>query len=395
MAEELPVPLDRPPPGVGSSGGPSPAADRRRGWRTALQRAVLAGAVAVLVLAVLAGLRRIGWDLDVPRAALREHGFLAVSGFLGSVVALERAIALGHRAGYLAPLAGVGSALLVIADVAHPLAAALAIVAPAGLLVIFLVLLRRRGRTLELLVLTAGAAAWLGGNVLWTADWAIPRLLPWWIGFLALTIAGERLELTRWRPISGPARAAMLGALAGLGLGLAFSLAWRDGGAVLFGAALVVVAAWLLRYDIARRSIRRPGLPRYMAVALIASYVWLAVVGGLFWHAGDADFGPDYDALIHAFFLGVAVSAIMAHAPVILPAVARVPQRFHPLQYAGVIALHGTLGLRVGADLAGWPDGREWGALGNALALAVFAAGLVLVTAGPGLRGALARRAAS
>ena len=35
------------------------------------------------------------------------------------------------------------------------------------------------------------------GNGLWLAGRPIYAVVPWWVGFLVLTIAGERLELSR------------------------------------------------------------------------------------------------------------------------------------------------------------------------------------------------------
>ena len=40
--------------------------------------------------------------------------------------------------------------------------------------------------------------------------------------------------------------------------------------------------------------------------------------------------GPAYDAVVHAVFLGFTLSMIMAHAPVILPAVLRRPLPYRP-----------------------------------------------------------------
>ena len=40
-------------------------------------------------------------------------------------------------------------------------------------------------------------ALWLVGNTCWLVGWPVPQVVPWWSGFLVLTIAGERLELSR------------------------------------------------------------------------------------------------------------------------------------------------------------------------------------------------------
>jgi hypothetical protein len=42
-----------------------------------------------------------------------------------------------------------------------------------------------------------GAVAWLAGNLLWLSGWLVAQIVLWWVAFLILTIAGERLELGR------------------------------------------------------------------------------------------------------------------------------------------------------------------------------------------------------
>ena len=66
----------------------------------------------VIVAALLAGLwaGRLGWKLPTWQARLASaHGPLMVAGFLGTLVALERTVALGDRWCYAAPgLSGAG-----------------------------------------------------------------------------------------------------------------------------------------------------------------------------------------------------------------------------------------------------------------------------------------------
>jgi hypothetical protein len=101
-------------------------------------------------------------------------------------------------------------------------------------------------------------------------------------------------------------------------IGLAISLPAFDVGIRIAGAALLALALWLFRYDIAGRTVREHGLPRYMAVSLLCGYFWLAAAGML-WITFADDFvaGPKYDAMLHAVFLGFVFSMIFAHAPVI------------------------------------------------------------------------------
>lgn len=112
------------------------------------------------------------------------------------------------------------------------------------------------------------------------------------------------------------------------------------------GAALLALALWLACFDIARRTLRAPGLRRYMAVCLLARYAWLAV-GGAAW-AAMAQGAPARDAAFHALGLGFAMSMVMAHAPVILPALARVKVEFGGAFYLPLGLLHASLALGPG-----------------------------------------------
>lgn len=94
--------------------------------------------------------------------------------------------------------------------------------------------------------------------------------------------------------------------------------------------------------------------------------------------------GRGYDAVLHAVFLGFVLSMIMAHAPVILPAVIRRPLPYRPVMYVPLALLHATLLLRVlvgdarGVDLA-----VQVGGVGNIVALLLF----VVLAAGSAIAG--------
>ena len=49
------------------------------------------------------------------------------------------------------------------------------------------------------MVMSAGALAWAVGNVCWWTGWPFNRVVPWWIAFLAPTMVGERLDLSRFQ----------------------------------------------------------------------------------------------------------------------------------------------------------------------------------------------------
>jgi hypothetical protein len=165
-------------------------------------------------------------------------------------------------------------------------------------------------------------------------------------------------------------------AVAAAGLGL--SLAAPDAGARVTGAGWLLLGLWLLRYDVAGRTIRLRGLTRYMAACLLPGYGWLAFGGGL-WLAlgGGYSAGPYYDALLHSLLVGFVLSMIFGHAPIILPSVLGLPVLYRPSFYLHLGLLHASLLVRVAGDLAGLHDLRQWGGLLNEAAVVVFVGNLV------------------
>ena len=337
----------------------------------------------LLLAALWAGLVRLGWGLPAISATLPgAHGPLMVGGFLGTLIGLERAVAMRRAWAYLAPaLSGLGGvALLLALGLAWPFWAVGPLLLTLGSLAlvgVYLALLRVQF-TLFTGTMALGAAVWAVGNVLWLGWLPIYQTALWWAGFLILTIAGERLELTRMLPRSPVSTPLFVAALLPFAGGLVLSVVWHDAGVRLLGVGLVGLGLWLARYDIARRTVRQAGVTRYMAISLLAGYAWLLVAGVLALGFGAVAAGPRYDALLHSLFLGFVFSMIFAHALVILPAVTGLTVPFRPLFYAHLALLHAALVLRVGSDLLGWTEGRQWGGLGTVVALLVFLANTAL-----------------
>ncbi|MCA9969297.1 MAG: hypothetical protein KC425_03730 [Anaerolineales bacterium] len=337
-------------------------------------RALLALALLTLLAALWAGLLRIGWPWPPLQPMLpAAHGPLMVSGFLGTLIALERAVALQKRAAYLVPLASGAGGLLLIGGFSWTWGSRLLLLGSVGLLLLFGVLLRRH-RALHTGVMALGAAAWLLGNGLLALGWPIYRAAPWWLAFLVLTIAGERLELSRVLRLSARVRGLFVAATAVFLLALLLSLASYAAGMRAAGLGMLALAAWLLRYDIARRTIRRSGLTRYIAACLLSGYVWLGVGGVLALVYGGVAAGPAYDAILHAVFLGFVFAMIFGHAPIIFPAILGRPMAYRPIFYGHLALLHLSLVLRVLGDVAAFPALRRWGGLLNALVLLLFLA---------------------
>ncbi|OBF94749.1 hypothetical protein A5790_08610 [Mycobacterium sp. 852002-51152_SCH6134967] len=294
-----------------------------------------------------AALLRLGLPAPVETVRLAEvHGIVLVLGFVGTVIALERAVASGRRWCYLAPaLSGLG-AILLVSPAPRPLADT-ALLAGAALLVAVYVPLWQRSWDAAVLVQAAGAVLATGAALLWAAGLPAPDLLGWLAGFLILTIAGERLELARVA-LSDTRAEMLLGAATGtLVIGAVTQLIWSTVGFALLGAGVLAVACWLFRFDVARRTIHTTGLTRYMAVCLLAGYAWLMVPGLAWLLVGAVNSGVGYDAIVHAVMLGFVLSMIMAHAPVILPAVLRRPLPYTPTMYGPVMLLHASLLLRI------------------------------------------------
>jgi hypothetical protein len=161
-------------------------------------------------------------------------------------------------------------------------------------------------------------------------------------------------------------------------LGLLLSLFNLDGGARLSGMAMVALALWLLRYDVARYTLRKSGLTRFMAICLLSGYGWLGLSGLLTLSFGGVGAGFHYDAILHAVFVGFVISMIFAHAPIIFPAITGKAISFSSVFYLHLALLHLSLLLRVGSDLSHWLPGRQWGGLLNVAAILLFMANTLL-----------------
>lgn len=347
-----------------------------------LQRVPLfALALVGLVVGVGAGLARLGWSAPAWIASASSlHGPLMVGGFLGVVIALERAVAIGKGWSYLGPLlTGLGT-LAAVAGAQSVSAGCFA----AGSLVLLAasVDVLRRQTALFTFTLALGALCWCVGNALWATGSTVHEIVLWWLAFLILTIAGERLELSRLLPPSPTAKrmfAALIVVIAG---GLLGGPRYR--GVQLFGAGVLALSLWLLKQDIARRTVRNRGLTRFIAVCLLSGYAWLAVGGGIMVAAHALSPGsPAYDAALHAILLGFVFSMIFGHAPIIFPAVVRVEIAYHPTFYLPLLLLHASLLVRLAGDATERYHWTRIGAILNAVALAAF----ILSTVSAGIRG--------
>lgn len=341
-------------------------------WAGARRLPILGLALALLFTALWAGLIRLGWSWPVLLLSLpMAHGPLMINGFLGTLIGLERAVALQTRWAYAAPLCTAVGAIMLLTGMG----------ATAGILLILLgglLLLAVMGKifalhpTFDVGVIAGGVALGLVGNGLWLSGRPVGQLVFWWASFLILTIAGERLELSRLLRLTPQVVAAFLAAVTLIVGGLVISLFWFVSGSRLSGVGMVFLAVWLLVYDIARRRVKAGGQARFIALALLSGYLWLGIGGGLAVVYAGYLAGPYYDAFLHAIFLGFVFTMIFAHAPIVFPAVLQRSFVYSPRFYSHLLLLHATLLLRIGSDLFLWQPGRLWGGLLNALVLLLF-----------------------
>jgi hypothetical protein len=346
----------------------SPAGARLKYERLPL----LAVSIFALVAALWAGLLRLGWSVPAIQPGLYvAHGPLMVCGFLGTLISLERAIALGEGWSYAAPALSGAGALALIVGTPDPIGALLITLGSLGLIANFVAILRRQ-TALFTITMALGAGAWFVGNCLWLVRIPIIEMFFWWTGFLVLTIVGERLELSRLTGLGERNRPLFIAGTGVFVVGLALGLPEAALGIRLAGLGMLVMALWLWRYDLARRTVRQQGLTRFIAVNLLAGYFWLSI-GALAWlWFGDDLTTLHYDVMLHAIFLGFVFSMIFAHAPVIFPAVLQRPLPYKRTFYLHSALLHLSLGLRIGGDLWGSYPAYQWGGLLSVLALLVF-----------------------
>lgn len=354
-------------------------------WRGGIAVSALLAALNLLAGAS-GGLARLG--LATPGAAIGVHGAVLACGFFGTLIALERAVALRRLAGLIAPLAaGLGGVLAwaVHAEAAAQIAWVVAAIALIGL---YLHAGHTRAWSLPLAVELCGTLCWGAGTAAWAAG-SLAAGVTGWMAFLVLTIAAERRELTQMMRL--PLRAQRLFgvvialALAAVALGLAhtFGAASGAGSDALWWTACALLAIWLLRWDIAPRQWRKPSWLGHTAQCLTVGYLWL-LAGALLGLAGLAWPGGVTTLARHAVLLGFVFAMVFGHAPIILPALARVRPLYTPWARVPIWILSASLLMRGAALAVGSSRGLALAGAAHAVALLWFASAMLVgVVRGP------------
>ncbi len=332
-------------------------------------------AIANLALGVYAGLGRMGGTSTYLTGYL-HHGAIMVGGFLGSLIALEKVIPLKERWLLIIPLTSAASVVMLWTGY-FTAGVWMLIAASAGLAGVFLFYLSKH-RELHLWLMLAGGISLCIGNCVLLSRTFYPSALPWWIGFLLFVIVSERLELSKFLPVTATHKRWLVGMLGVFVAGILLS--FHTMGNYVSGVALMGIAVWLMRHDIVRINLRKSGLTRFTGVALLLGYVALLLTGIFFIALPEIAYA--YDAFVHMFFLGFVFSMIFAHGPIILPGVLGLMVKpYHRFLYVPLFLLHGSLVLRIGADinLFSYSYQLPAGYL-NALAILLYFATLVTIT---------------
>jgi hypothetical protein len=334
-----------------------------------------------LVLGVAGGLARMG--APGPRGpALALHGLLLVSGFFGTLISLERFIALRRPAWLLAPAASAAGG--VVAWSGGPVEGALLCWLVAGLALLAGCVLEA-GRSLmrlPLLLRILGAACWSAGTLLWLQGALAYQALPGWLAFLVLTIASERDDVAgtlRTRPLAAVAFGAgvVLLPLSMLVAGLEATLrlqipasAQAPGPGLIQWTGCLLLALVLLTSDVSQG--QGEGWGRWEWRATRVADVWLLVASllGLSQHwLPFAGAGPAW----HALLLGFAFSTLFAQMPRLLMSVSGARLRYTSWFVLPLVLLSASLVLRVVAAGFQHPFALLTAGVGHTVAIATYA----------------------
>ena len=320
---------------------PTSSAGSHRAW-------LMVGAGISLLAGLDGALLLLGvWSPVMSTRLSKWHGPLMVLGFVGTVICLERAVALGHRLAYLVPaMSGFGVIVLLAPLPFDSARAGLALLtlAQLGLLTIY-VPLWRRSHDDAVVIQGAGAFCAAGAAALLTTGAHVSQIVGWLACYMILTICGERLELSRLTMARNRALPTLcLAVVAALLVSVVSpAIGWRVLGVVLIG-----LAVWLCRHDVARGGLRRGGQAAYIGTLLMIGYLWLATAGIVCTIQRPPTSRNGYDAVVHSLFLGFTMGMILGHAPIILPAVLQVRLEWTTWFWLPAFLLEASLLVRIG-----------------------------------------------
>lgn len=323
---------------------------------------ILPIALFSMLVGVYIGFIRIGWVFPVSNnLPIPHHGILMAGSFLGTLVSVERVVVLKNRWVWFIPILMVSSLFFLISQ-QNQIAFGVLLVGSIGYFFISFqnyITYKLKGDILMLI----GAFFQIVAFTIFILTHSYPMSFAGWLLFFLLTIVGERLNLTRFLPVSPKA---VIELYVWLGVLIISSFLYHFGFAIVVSLSLWGISQWLLRNDIALINIHKAGHYKFLGMALIGAYFWLFITGGLGLIKSDNPYL--YDALLHAFFVGFVLSMVLAHAPIIFPGLLQIKLTpFHPIMYVWLFALHASLFLRVYGDIFESYELRKLGGLFNGI----------------------------
>ncbi|MCI1901416.1 MAG: hypothetical protein LKI93_01610 [Bifidobacteriaceae bacterium] len=320
------------------------------------------------------------------RAPLGDgHGVFMVFGFLGGAIGLERAVAFqaGSPAkpkwGFLAPgFAGVGSLLMVFE--ALPFVSRETAIAPlafmatnpqalpgiawtlsmAALTGIYLGVWRRQ-QSVAVLIQLLGAFLGVCGIALWARGIDAQILAPWWMGYLVLTIVGERIELARVAFIAHNIEWYIFFASVAFAVSLGLCLLNPTVGYPAMGITLGIMLLLAITHDTARKTYKLKGVTGFMGTCMLVGYAW-ALLAAAVWIFSPTGFSGYWrDMAIHALAIGFTMSMVAAHASMIIPSITRRPMTYKPVLWVGWLVMQVGLAVRLLGTTRGSTVLWQWG----------------------------------
>lgn len=329
-----------------------------------------------LLIGMLAGLVRMGWDIPMSNVAI-HHGALMVGGFLGTLILLEKVIPLKKRMLFIFPAINAGSVIMVVPGF-YDLGQSCLAIGAVAMVAVFVLHLLKQPYNLALLLMLVGACCLLTGHVMLIQKQLYPLAFPWWMGCIFFVIVGERVELSKFLPVTKQDKHWLIFFMILYLVGL--FLPFHGIGKYVSGVSLCTTGIWLLRHDVIYVALKKEGITRFSAYALLAGCLSLMLTGVLLLSLPDLPYA--YDAVVHTFFLGFAFSMIFAHGPIILPGVLGLTIKpYHPILFVPFIGLELSLLIRILSDLAVLPfDMRLWSGWIAVLCILSYFALLGMVT---------------
>jgi hypothetical protein len=344
-----------------------------------LRLVLLACGLIALLLGLWTGIARLGIGLIGAAPQFVEfHGALMICGFFGTLISVERAVAINRPLAYMIPVfAATGVVALLARNIT--LAGAAFLTASLALAAASFWNMRRLQSVLLAVTPSIAALCWGLGILSWLADRPLPESTGWWLAFLVLTVAAERLELSRIVAPPTMARVVFAGGVAVFLIGVARGELERPLSAFM-GSGLIVCGGWLLIYDLAHRTVRLSGQIRFTALCMLLGYGWL-IIAGLELLARPVEVAAFwYDAVVHAVTLGFVLSMVFGHTLIIFPSVVGLTLRYSPALYVPLLLLQISVVIRTLGDFSGWTEIRSGSGFLTIIALVCFAATIVVVS---------------